>query len=219
VRRGPSAARIFLGHDEHVPVAKRRNPRGGGDLSFSMAARPSPDWISGTPARARIVAGVRLVISDAHEGLKAAIGAVLLGAPRGSDAGSTFCATSSPEPREQRRGGRRRDPDDLIQPDAGAMREQLDEKLEPRFPVVAAMLAEAKEDVIAFGAFPVSHWRKICSTNPIERVNKEIERRIVGIFPDKTAVLPLTGAVPLEVNDEWAIAERRVSLRGLDGQA
>ena len=63
------------------------------------------------------------------------------------------------------------------QPDAAAVREQLDEmaaKLEPRFPVVAAMLGAAREDVTAFAAFPVGHWRKVWSTNPLERVNKEI---------------------------------------------
>ncbi len=65
----------------------------------------------------------------------------------------------------------------FAQPDAQAVSEQLDEivsRLEPRFPVVAAMLAEAKADVTAFCAFPVSHWKKIWSTNPLERVNKEL---------------------------------------------
>ncbi len=137
--------------------------------------------------RARGLGGVRLVISDAHEGLKAAIGAVLLGAawqrcrvhflrnvltriPKGS-AEMVLAAIRTI----------------FAQPDAAAVRDQLDEiaaKLEPRFPVVAAMLAEAKEDVTAFTAFPVGHWRKIWSTNPLERVNKEIKRRtdVVGIF-------------------------------------
>ena len=127
--------------------------------------------------RARGLSGVRLVISDAHEGLKAAIGAVLLGAawqrcrvhflrnvlariPKGS-AEMVLAAIRTI----------------WAQPDGAAVREQLDEiaaRLEPRFPVVAAMLAQAKEDVTAFTAFPVSHWRKVWSTNPLERVNKEI---------------------------------------------
>ena len=164
--------------------------------------------------RARGLSGVRLVISDAHAGLKAAIGAVLLGAawqrcrvhflrnvlariPKGS-AEMVLAAIRTI----------------WAQPDGAAVREQLDEivtRLEPRFPVVAALLAEAREDVTAFTAFPVSHWRKVWSTNPLERVNKEIKRRtdVVGIFPTEAAVLRLAGAVLLEIHDEWAIAERR----------
>ncbi|HEX7349555.1 IS256 family transposase [Brachybacterium sp.] len=164
--------------------------------------------------RARGLTGVRLVISDAHEGLTAAIGAVLLGAawqrcrvhflrnvltriPKGS-AEMVLAAIRTI----------------FAQPDAAAVRDQLDEiaeRLEPRFPVVAAMLLEAKEDVTAFTAFPVGHWRKIWSTNPLERVNREIKRRtdVVGIFPNEAAILRLAGAVLLEVHDEWAIAERR----------
>jgi transposase-like protein len=169
--------------------------------------------------RARGLSGVRLVISDAHEGLKAAIGAVLLGAawqrcrvhflrnvlariPKGS-AEMVLAAIRTI----------------WAQPDGAAVREQLDEiaaRLEPRFPVVAAMLAQAKEDVTAFTAFPVSHWRKVWSTNPLERVNKEIKRRtdVVGIFPNEAAVLRLAGAVLLEIHDEWAIAERRYLAEG-----
>jgi len=169
--------------------------------------------------RARGMTGVRLVISDAHEGLKGAIGGVLLGAawqrcrvhflrnvlariPRGS-ADMVLAAIRTI----------------FAQPDAVTVREQLDEiaeRLEPRFPAVAAMLVSAKEDVLAFAAFPVAHWRKVWSTNPLERVNKEIKRRtdVVGIFPNEAAVTRLAGAVLLEVHDEWAIAERRYLSEG-----
>lgn len=169
--------------------------------------------------RARGLSGVRLVISDAHEGLKAALGAVLLGAAwqrcrvhflrnvlarisRGS-AEMVLAAIRTI----------------WAQPDGAAVAEQLDEiaaKLTPQFPVVAAMLVAAREDILAFSAFPVSHWRKIWSTNPLERVNKEIKRRtdVVGIFPNEAAVLRLAGAVLLEVHDEWAIAERRYLAEG-----
>ena len=99
------------------------------------------------------------------------------------------------------------------------MRDQLHEiaaKLEPRFAVVAAMLSEARQDVTALTAFPVGHWRKIWSTNPLERVNKEIKHRtdVVGIFPNEAAVTRLAGAVVLEIHDEWAIAERRYLSEG-----
>jgi putative transposase len=169
--------------------------------------------------RARGLAGVRLVISDAHEGLKGAIGAILLGSawqrcrvhflrnvlariPKGS-AEMVLAAIRTI----------------FAQPDAVAVAEQVDEiveKLEPRFPVVAAMLGAAKDEVTAFTAFPVSHWKKIWSTNPLERVNKEIKRRtdVVGIFPNEAAVLRLAGAVLLEIHDEWAIAERRYLSEG-----
>lgn len=169
--------------------------------------------------RARGLSGVRLVISDAHEGLRGAIAAVLLGAawqrcrvhflrnvlariPRGS-AQMVLAAIRTI----------------WAQPDPAAVADQLDEvaaKLEPRFPAVAAMLTDAKADVTAFAAFPVSHWKKIWSTNPLERVNKEIKRRtdVVGIFPNEAAITRLAGAVLLELHDEWAVADRRYLAEG-----
>ena len=127
--------------------------------------------------RSRGLAGVPLVISDAHEGLKGAIASVLLGSawqrckvhflrnvlsriPRGS-AEMVLAAVRTI----------------FAQPDAASAREQLDEvaeKLTPRYPVVAEMLLEATTDILAYTAFPVAHWRKIRSTNPLERLNKEI---------------------------------------------
>jgi putative transposase len=164
--------------------------------------------------RARGLRGVELVISDAHEGLKGAIRAVMI------DAAWQRCRVHF------LRNVLARVPKGATEmvaaairtifagPDAATVREQLDEvaaRLTPRFPAVAAMLAEAKEDVLAFTAFPVAHWKKIWSTNPLERVNKEIKRRtdVVGIFPDEAAVTRLAGAVLLETHDEWQVTERR----------
>jgi putative transposase len=169
--------------------------------------------------RARGLAGVRLVISDAHEGLRGAIAAVFLGAAWQRCRVHFLRNVLS---RIQR--GRAEMVLALVrtiwaQPDAEAVREQLDavaDKLAPGFPAVAAMLREAREDVTAFAAFPLAHWKKIWSTNPLERVNKEVKRRsdVVGIFPNEAAVLRLAGAVLLEVHDEWAIAERRYLAEG-----
>ncbi len=164
--------------------------------------------------RARGLAGVRLVISDAHEGLRHSIDKVMLGAawqrcrvhflrnvlakvPKGS-AEMVAAAVRTI----------------FAQPDATAVADQLDSiatKLGRQFPAVEAMLRDAAADVCAFATFPTAHWKKIWSTNPLERVNKEIKRRtnVVGIFPNEAGVLRLAGSVLLEVHDEWQVAERR----------
>ena len=83
--------------------------------------------------------------------------------------------------------------------------------LSTQFPDVGAMLTDATEDLLAFTAFPHAHWRKIWSTNPLERLNGEIKRRtnVVGIFPNDASIARLVTAVVVEAHDEWAVAERR----------
>ena len=102
----------------------------------------------------------------------------------------------------------------FAQPDAGAVGEQFERivaTLSTQFPEVAAMLCDAREDLTAFAAFPLEHWRKIWSTNPLERLHREVKRRTngVGVFPNDESIVRLVTAVILEQHDEWAVAERR----------
>jgi putative transposase len=85
-----------------------------------------------------------------------------------------------------------------------------------QFPKVEAMLRDAADDVTAFAAFPVSHWKKIWSTSPLERLNKEIKRRtdVAGVFPNPEALLRLAGSVLVEAHDEWQVSERRYLSEG-----
>lgn len=166
--------------------------------------------------RARGLKGVELVISDAHAGLRDAIASVLRGAawqrcrthfvrnlltkvPKAAHGlVATFVRTI------------------FAQPDAESVKAQharTVEQLQPRFTAAAKMLAEA-EEILAFTAFPKEHWRQIWSNNPQERLNREIRRRtdVVGIFPNRESIVRLVGAVLCELNDDWAVVRRYMTI-------
>jgi putative transposase len=164
--------------------------------------------------RARGLSGVRLVISDQHLGLKAAVEAVMVG--------SAWQRCRVHFMRNVLTRVKRTNTHMVIaaiqtifaQPDARTVREQFDRivaTLEGQFPEVAGMLTDAKEDLLAFAAFPEAHWRKVWSTNPLERLHREIKRRtdVVGVFPNDQSVERLVTAVVVEAHDEWQVAERR----------
>ena len=151
--------------------------------------------------KARGLAGVQLVISDAHTGLKAAIDAVLLGAAWQRCRVHFLRNVLAQVPKGHAEMVAAAIRTIFAQPDAEHVREQLDviaTMLGRQFPKVETMLRDAADDIIAFADFPVAHWKKIWSTNPLERVNKEIKRRtdVVGVFPNPAALLRLAGCRP-----------------------
>jgi len=164
--------------------------------------------------RTRGLGDVKLVVSDHHLGLKAAIAKVFVGASwqRCRVHFLRNALASVPRAKSQMVAAAIRTI--FAQPDRRHVRTQLGEvvaTLQPQFPDLADKLADAGEDLLAFSAFPSPHWTKLWSTNPLERVNAEIKRRtnVVGIFPNDASIMRLVTAVLVEQHDEWAVAERR----------
>jgi transposase-like protein len=165
---------------------------------------------------ARGLSGVRLVVSDHHKGLIAAIDAVLPGAcwqrcrthfmrnllTKVPKSAQPFVATLVRSVFAQPSGG-----------EVAAQLARVVEQLEEKFTAAAGMLEEAGPDITAFASFPACHWRQIWSNNPQERLNREIRRRtdVVGIFPNRGSVIRLVGAVLSEQHDEWQVARRYMS--------
>jgi putative transposase len=169
--------------------------------------------------RARGLHGVKLVTSDAHEGLVGAIEAVLIGAAwqRCRVHFMRNVLVRIPKASAEMVAAAIRTI--FAQPDAHHVAAQFDEvtvMLERQFPGVTSMLADAREDLLAFAAFPMPHWRKLWSTNPLERLHKEIKRRtdVVGIFPNEDALVRLVTAVIAETHDEWQVCDRRYLAEG-----
>lgn len=170
---------------------------------------------------ARGLSGVKLVVSDSHKGLIAAIEATLPGAAwqrcRTHFMRNVLCRV----PRSAQPFVATLVRTIFAQPSADEVAAQLArvvEQLEARFPDVAAMLEDAAADITAFSTFPVAHWRQIWSNNPQERLNREIRRRsdVVGIFPNRESVIRLVGAVLSEQHDEWQVARRYMSAESLE---
>jgi putative transposase len=169
---------------------------------------------------ARGLSSVKLVISDAHAGLKAAIASVLQGAAwqRCRVHFVRDALAIVPKSAQEMVGATIRTV--FVQPDAASARKTwrtVADSFRSRFPRVAQLLDDAENEVLAYLSFPHEHWHQIWSNNPLERLNKEIKRRtdVVGIFPNPASVVRLVGAVLAEQHDEWQVARRYFSVESL----
>jgi transposase-like protein len=173
-----------------------------------------PFWVEFLRSLARRgLRGVKLVVSDAHEGLKAAI-TKILGAAWQRCRVHFMRNALAYAGKTQRRIVSAWVGTAFAQDDAAAARKQwrqVADQARPRVPKLAALMDDAEADVLAYMGFPAQHRPKLHSTNPLERLNGEIKRRseVVGIFPNEDAVTRLIGALLLEQNDEWAVQRAR----------
>ncbi len=170
---------------------------------------------------ARGLSGVKLAISDDHQGLNSALASELPGAAWQRCRTHFMRNLLTRVPKNAQNLVATLVRSIFAQPDAKevwAQHGRVVEQLETRFSEAAKMLAEATEDILAFSAFPKSIWRQVWSNNPQERLNREIRRRtdVVGIFPNRPAIVRIVGAVLAEQNDEWAVARRYMSAEALE---
>jgi transposase-like protein len=169
---------------------------------------------------ARGLAGVQLVVSDAHEGLKQAI-AQVLGAPwqRCTVHVLRDMLGHVPKAQQQMVGAPVRQVFQApSRSDASQILRDVSSRLEAPAPKVARLLEAAQDDLLAFMAFPRDHWQKLRSTNPLERLNREVARRsdVVGIHPNDAALIRLVTMLLVEQCDEWLVGRRSLSQESLD---
>jgi len=192
----------------------QENPLGPCTSSASFRSGPEPrEWHYGQRLTRRGLHGVKLVVSDAHEGIKAAVSKVLNATwqrcrvhfmrnvlahagKSGRRVVSAFIATAFAQETAEA---------------ASTQWRAVADQIRPKVPKLAAIMDEAEHDVLAYMTFPKEHRAKLHSINPIERINGEIKRRtdVVGIFPNDDAIVRLVGALLLEQNDEWAVQRAR----------
>ncbi|HOJ80369.1 MAG: IS256 family transposase [Clostridia bacterium] len=170
---------------------------------------------------ARGLKGVKLVVSDAHEGLKSAIKKVLTGSTWQRCRVHFMRNVLSQVPKKCQGMVSSIIRTIFAQNDQESAREQLRhvvDELRGRFPKAMEILEAAEEDILAYMAFPREHWIQIHSTNPLERLNREIRRRtdVVCIFPNRDAVIRLVGTMLMEQNDEWQVGRRYFSLESME---
>jgi putative transposase len=184
------------------------------------ASEAEPFWKAFLRSLAdRGLRGVKLVISDDHKGLRAAATKVFHASHQRCRVHWMRNALARVQPK-QRPAVVALLKTIFAQETAEAAREQwasVADALRERFPKLADLMDGSREDVLVYMSFPREHWAQIASTNPLERLNREIKRRadVVGIFPNDPAVIRLVGALMLEQNDEWAVTRRYMSLESL----
>ncbi|WP_203737953.1 IS256 family transposase, partial [Actinoplanes italicus] len=204
----------------HALVAVGVNADGGREvLGLDVASdEDGAGWLAFLRSlTARGLSGVRLIISDAHRGLIGAIGAALPGAQWQRCRTHYLRNLLAKVPKSAQPWVATLVRTIFDQPDAAAVAAQFDRVLDSiseKFPAAAEHLDDARADLLAFTSFPRELWRQIWSNNPQERLNKEIRRRtdVVGIFPNRDAIIRLVGAVLAEQTDEWVEGRRYMGL-------